>query len=148
MVLILFPTGIIKNQELQKKLNEDFNNTLPSLLGISEHPNKQQITTQVRQFYFQNNESPNFLENFENYTNMLSDRLYFTATHESILVQTRYSPVYIYYYTYPAQFSFSQILTLSGSFPPVLEFIVKLAFRWIQVNIFRQEQSNIGICHG
>jgi len=126
------------------KLDTDWENTAPVLLAYSEDPRKHEINNAVRKFYLGNDPVLSFLWNFQNFTDMLSDRLYFGATKEAALLHSKTSKVYMYYFTYPTEFSFSSILSFSGKLPPILEMMFSFATSWVQHKVFGRNSTKLG----
>ena len=136
--------GILKNRAVIDKINEDWETSAPLLLAYSEETDKSEITKEVRQFYLGDEPVMSFLWNFENFTDMLSDRLYFTATKEAAILHAKKSNVYMYYYTYPAEFSFSSILSFSGKLPPILELMFTFATKWVNNKVLGRNSTTLG----
>jgi len=136
--------GIIRNAGLIDQLNEEWEITAPKLLSYSEHPNKTDISARVRGFYLGQQSIIRFSESFQNFTNMLSDRLYFTASKEVAMLHSQKSPVYMYYYVYQAQFSFANMLSVSGKLPAMAEMIFNVVSKWVNRVILGRNEPGLG----
>jgi carboxylesterase type B len=146
---LLFTARIRKNRAAIDQINEDWGNWAPILLAYSDakEPRKTEISNAVRQFYLGTDPVMSFLWNFQNFTDMLSDRLYFTATREAALFHSKKSPVYMYYYTYPAEFSFSTMLSFSGKLPPILELLFTFGTNWVHRTVLGRSFSTLGMIY-
>lgn len=69
---------------------------------------KTNVSSKIRNYYFGNFRGKYLTEDtyIENITNIYSDRVYFHATRKAALYHAKYAPTYLYYYSYPGQFSF------------------------------------------
>lgn len=64
------------------------------------------VSEKIREYYFGKFKGKYFAEDVQNITSIYSDRVYFHATQKAALLHAKYAPVFLYFYTYPGDFSF------------------------------------------
>jgi len=74
----------------------------------------------------------------------------FLGFHDSVELQSKWAPVYPYYYTYQGKFGFANLLfSMTGSLPASLDTIFAFLSNtreWFRTNVFRiGEQKHYGI---
>lgn len=107
-------TAILRNDELQRSMNENWNYVAPItfLYDASNYPDlsedtRDQISRQIRGFYFgQDKIGP---ERSTNLTNVYSDRHFNHGVTKTAILQAKYSPVYPYIFTYMGEYTYLQL---------------------------------------
>ncbi|CAL8109732.1 unnamed protein product [Orchesella dallaii] len=86
---------------------EEWKKYLPTLIGFGDQEVIEKNSERIRREYFQ---TPIGSESsFQNFTNMFSDKLFFLPAHNAAMLQSRHSPVYMYYFNHPTKFSLSKL---------------------------------------
>ncbi|CAL8100204.1 unnamed protein product [Orchesella dallaii] len=107
----------------------------------------------IRNFYFGNNADPalvaeNPFEALDNYTTMISDRGFNHDAHHGARIQSKYSPVYMYYYSYRGEWSaVNYFKEVRGAWPRLVEVAWAIAAAWVRKNILGQPLTNYGASH-
>jgi carboxylesterase type B len=145
--------GILKSDSLRERVESQWNGLSPKLFFYNAKLDN--VTSAIRRFYVQDeNESPgktkemDFQKNFGSLTNAFSDRLYMHASRETARIQSRYSPVYLYYFTYPLKKGLVYLYDINPEWPLVIQFVFKEIFWFIRENIFQTEIPSLGVIHG
>jgi len=107
------------------------------------------ISDKIRKFYFGEVSDIGSKDLIDNYTNVFSDRHFFYPTHKFAKLYAKHAPVRMYFYTYSAQFSLSDLLpsTQSETLPVVVSAAMELLKRWT-LRRFGYDIPHLGICHG
>ncbi|CAG7822766.1 unnamed protein product [Allacma fusca] len=148
---LVYSARIARNKNVSTRIFSNWKNVAPILLNYDDH--RRDIAERVRNFYLQKSHNifgrPSlwFRRNTKGFTDMFSDRLYFTAEHVAIQEHSKYAPVYAYYFTYEGAFTFYNLFLSSGKYPRLLEVGYSFAAKWILENIFRRQHKR-GACHG
>jgi carboxylesterase type B len=105
----------------------------------------------IREKYFGSHTAfrhPDPFETLDNYTTMISDRGFNYDAHHGVLLQSKYSPVYVYYYTYRGEWSaVTYFKEIRGAWPRLVEVAWALAATWVRKKIFGQPLPTYGASH-
>lgn len=120
------------------------------MLWFTKSPSKI-VLEKIKNYYFGDGEIQNHTwDKFDNWTDILGDT-YFTIGHHKTIrelqtqMETNNNPIYIYYYSYKAQFSLGEVLlALKGKLPLAIEFVTHFGWRWIQKNVLGRELEHLG----
>jgi carboxylesterase type B len=82
--------------EILSKIDEKWNEYVPILLHYD--PARKDISEKIREYYFKN--STTISSDVATLTKMISDGIFFHATHWTAKLHSKWAPVYLYYYTY------------------------------------------------
>jgi carboxylesterase type B len=142
---------VIRSEEMLKKFDTNFNKVMPNFIfySVDEGKSMDSDMEKIRDFYFGKGERIDTPAKLENYTNLMTDWVWAVGAKEVINLQSQFSPVYAYYYTYNGKFALSNfILALKGKYPAIVEVSVFLLTKWINENIFNVKTPVLGPCHG
>ena len=133
----------MRDEKKLARLNENWNSLAPTIFDFEEHEDRANLSAQIREYYLkQNIIAPSTLKRA---TEMFSDRAFFQDSHEAAVLQSKLAPVYSYVYSYHGDFGLANLLlSMSGSLPEAVDFVVGNALRWISTRILRMEQTNYG----
>ena len=68
---------------------------------------------------------------------------------KSVLLQSEFSDVYTYYYSYEGEFTLTNLLlALKGKYPVAIEYIVHKISQWFTKNFLSSSITHFGACHG
>jgi len=82
--------------------------------------------------------SINFEEQFKSFTDLFTDRFYAAPMYESVLMQSKHSPVYVYHNAYEGQFSLLDVYTGKTQAPsPGLQKVSN----WFKQNILGRKKQ-------
>jgi len=102
-------TVIVENDTVLNGLENDWNNVVHKLIFYEKND---AVSSQAKQMYFGNTDKIGSPENLDVFTTMVSDRAIFWPASEAALLQSKVSPVYLYYYSHINDFSFAHFVTL------------------------------------
>ncbi|CAG7838552.1 unnamed protein product [Allacma fusca] len=146
---LIYVARVIRDPEATKEMNENWMEVLPKLLKYD--PKRKELTRKIKEFYFGMAEQLDVVNAIEQFSDLLSDRLFIYPAFEAAKVQSRFSPVYLYYLSYKPQTSVYQLITSitpNGRISPVLEFSYSLLKRWFRGKILGLESITYGPSHG
>lgn len=99
---LITTSSIFASEEWKREVNANWNNGLASKFLIYNESDIQ-LTNSINEFYL-NSTYPNGTVDFEKdllgFTNIFTDRLYIHASIEAARIQSKLSPVYLYYNDY------------------------------------------------
>ncbi|ODN00458.1 Venom carboxylesterase-6 [Orchesella cincta] len=107
----------------------------------------------IRLFYFgatsnETSVTENPFEALDNYTTMISDRGFNKDAHHGARIQSKHSPVFMYYYTYRGEWSaVNYFKEVRGAWPRLVEVAWAIAAAWVRKNILGQPLTNYGASH-
>ncbi|CAL8075222.1 unnamed protein product [Orchesella dallaii] len=109
--LLFHSAYVLKNAELQRNMNEDWNYVAPITLYYDKRyipeEERNQISRTIRGFYFGGRKvEPNSATNL---TNLYSDRLFNWGTRTAAMLQAKLSPVYPYIFGFIGDFTMLQL---------------------------------------
>jgi len=133
---------------LRQKIESEWNNLFPKFFYYNDSLTN--VTSEIRNFYLKDEETEkiNFHQHFKALTDAFSDRLYIHSTKETVRIQTKYSPVYLYYFNYPLKKGLVYLYDTNPDWPLVIQFVFKEIFWFIREYILQQEYPSIGVIHG
>lgn len=146
----MYIAGIFVNASLQEFVSTNWNDLSPNFFRYDK--SAKNLTDKIRKFYI-GDDSPSqqrlaFKENFQHITNIFSDRLYIHATRETVKIQSKFSKIYLYYFTYPLQRGMTYLFDIDPDLPILLQFIWK-EIRWfLNEHIFQVPNLFLGCGHG
>lgn len=112
---------IARNESLIQYLREDMAKFLPRLLYFEDDTNRT-VLNQLREYYDLPDPKIESLDDFKNWTSLFTDRFWLTDIHRTLTLQAKLSPIFVYYFTYPTQFTFTEIvMALKGEYHPLVE---------------------------
>ncbi|XP_021945103.2 esterase E4 isoform X1 [Folsomia candida] len=101
----LLNTGrILADEYIYKNLNKNWNAWMPLMLDYDK--NRLEISEKIKQYYFGRFAGKYYAEDIRNITSIYSHRVYFHATQKAALLHSVHAPTFLYFYTYPGDFSF------------------------------------------
>lgn len=77
---------------------------MPLMLDYDK--NRLEISEKIKQYYFGRFAGKYYAEDIRNITSIYSHRVYFHATQKAALLHSVHAPTFLYFYTYPGDFSF------------------------------------------
>jgi len=137
---------IMRNESLLHFGEIHWNEVAPKFLYYDESD----VTTsrKIRDFYFGKDTKIDTLDKLDNYTALLGDRHFFVGVAKAIELHAKEAPTYIYYYTYPGEFTLANILlSIKGKYPVMVEVLSHVVSSWVRKTIFGINPPRYGICH-
>lgn len=103
---------ILNSTELTDEFNQNWNRIAPYSLSYTEvSPNSDSCASNdIRRFYF--GSQPVGVETRDNLTNMFSDRNFLQCNKNGAILHSRFSPVYLYYFTQVGEKSWLDIFNI------------------------------------
>jgi carboxylesterase type B len=89
----------------------------------------------------------NYFEEFHKLTNIFSDRMYNTATRESVRLQAQFSPVYTYYNSYQGEWCFVTTFVSDDEDANCDQPPSRYTSPWWKENIELKSRPNYGVSH-
>jgi len=141
---------IVRSEEMLTRFDTKFNEVMPNFIFYSTEGRQiDSDMSKIREFYFGKGERIDTAAKMENYTNLMTDWVWGVGLEDAIKLQSEFSPVYAYYYTYNGQFTLSNIiLALKGKYPAIVELSWYFLSKWVNENIFNVKTPHFGPCHG
>jgi len=141
-----FATVITANQTTLDRANNDFYFWASRLLNYPE--DDKSTSDKIRKFYFGDDKNIARPELIRNYTNLFSDRQFFVPLNRFVKNYSKNVPIYLYYFKYEGEFSFSRLLvsTQKPYLPVIANVLVDMAVRWVKENVFRMTLDHPGVC--
>lgn len=100
---------------------------------------------EIKEFYFGTDDNFESLEKFPAFTDLMTDRLFFTGFNKTAVLHSIHAPTYFYYYNKPSSLSLlNLLLMLKGTFPPIIDLVVGSASKWFQTNVLGLEPELFG----
>jgi len=117
-----------------------WNNLIPNLLRYDDNPTvKVSTADRIRDYYF-GFSSPSDLREFQNLTDMFTDRMHFLPTHRAAKLQSVHSPVFLYYFDYKTVVSILKLVESVNRdlsiIPSEVQIAGNLVKGWINENLF------------
>lgn len=128
----------------------NWNELSPNFFQYENANDRKQLTSKIRKFYIGDDLSQplGFNENFQNITNAFSDRLYIHASRETVKIQSKFSSVYLYYFTYPLYRGMSYLYDINPGLPIFPQFAWKEMMWILNEYIFQRPNLFLGVGHG
>ncbi|CAG7730637.1 unnamed protein product, partial [Allacma fusca] len=143
---LLFVADALTNKTRFWGLNNNWDILAPRIFHYEDHPNRMNISSAIRAYYF-GNQSFN-MDTMEPAANLFSDRFFFEALHDTAILQSHFTPTYLYYFNYQGQFGFANfLLGMSRFLPEPIDVIWSATYNWFSANILRRQKKNFGACH-
>lgn len=139
------------NASLLSEVESSWNELSPNFLF---YDNKlKNVTAKIRRFYNIMGDDPldstiKFQENFQNITNAFSDRLYLYFTRETVQIQSKLSPIYLYYFNYRLKRGLTYLYDVNPAWPLIPQFVWKEIKWFLDEYIFKREHLFLGVIHG
>lgn len=124
---------MIHDQELLRTLGypEVWKKLLPTLLGFGDQEAIERNAEVIRREYFY---TPiGSTSSIQNLTNMFSDKLFFLPSHKAAMLQSRHSPVYMYYFNFQTKFTLGKLAAATGEksvVRPEVQIAAEVARSW------------------
>ena len=132
---------IVRNESLVHLAEDHWDSIAPNFLYYE--PNAE-TSQRIRDFYF----GKDHMDKFANHTALQGDRHFYVGVAKAIELHTKEAPAYIYYYTYPGEFTLSNILlAIRGKYPVMMELIGHFLSTWVKKTLFGINPPRYGICH-
>lgn len=140
--------------EILNELDSKWNEIVPVLLHYD--PNRTEISDKLRDYYFSKNPNPNPAEDLVNLTRMLGAGIFFEGNHRIAKQISKFSPTYLYYYTYiseslPSSYAFIRAAkpTTRWWYPWPVNYAQKLATYYFNKIMWPStDPKRFGACHG
>jgi hypothetical protein len=142
-----FLTVIAANQTKLDQVNDQF--YLWAGLNLGYPQERKDLSNSIRNLYFPNVRNIASANLIRNYTNLMSDRYYFSPLHRFARNYPTDASMYLYFFAYKGDFSLSRILasTQRPSYLPVIaKVVIDIAVRWVMTNVFRMKLDHPGVC--
>lgn len=118
--LICF-AAIMANSTMTELAQNDWNDFVRKLLVFQPNADAAQ---KIRKFYFENVSDVTTFDNLHNYAKMISDRGFFADIHHGARIQAQaaLSPIYLYFYSYPGEWTVANLfMEVRGTLPRLME---------------------------
>jgi hypothetical protein len=134
---------IVQNDTILQALDKNWNDVAPKFFFYERNDTMSKL---VRKKYFGKSKKIGKPENLNKFTIMLSDRSFFWPTSEAAKLQSKVSPVYLYFYSHTTDFSLAHFVTLfRRRFHYIVEILLDLASAWVDKHIFGRRHHNYGL---
>jgi len=135
---LIIGAAVMANQTLQDMAEDDWSEFIRKLLVFTKND---AIAEKIRNFYFGDCTTQkckeSFTENLTRYTRMISDRGFFVDFHHGAQLHTSFTPVYLYYYSYPGEWSVANLfMEVRGTLPRLMEAGWAIISHWVKKSIF------------
>lgn len=143
-----FILGIYLNDTLKRYVEDNWNTLSPNFFYYDKA--RTDLTSEIRQFYLQDSVADplRFMDKFQNITDIFTDRLYAHATRETAKIQAKFSPVYLYYFTYPLYRGMGYLSDINHEWPILPQFVLKEIAWYLNEYIFGTKNLQLGTSHG
>jgi len=118
---------------------------MPLMLDYNSSETK--VSDKVRKYYFGSFKGKYLAEDVERITQVYSDRVYFHATHKAASYHSLHAPTYLYYYSYPGEYSFFSLFKAvmprpEDIIPPELKIAADVAKDIFQKYVMMKNSGN------
>jgi len=149
----LLNTGrILANDFIYKNLHKNWNDWVPLMLDYDK--NRVDVSQRIKDYYFGKFKGRYFPEDVKNMTDLYSHRVYFHATEKAVRMHSQYAPAYLYYYTYPGEFSFFSLFKAvmpshEDFIPPEIRIAMDIAKDLFKKYVLKHtnQANGLGPCH-
>jgi hypothetical protein len=137
---------VTANHSKLEQANDEFYFWAGRLLSYPEE--RKDVSDKIRKFYFGNVKSIASADLIQNYTNLMSDRQFFSPLHTFSRNYPTDTPMYLYFFAYQGDFCFSRILasTQKPYLPVIANVIIDMAARWVKSKVFNMDLGHPGVC--
>ncbi|CAL8105113.1 unnamed protein product [Orchesella dallaii] len=143
---LLATARIYHNRTLAKEVESNWDD-LSSVFFYYEK-SLADVTKKIREYYFGvSKEKLRFYNQFLNFTHAFSDRLYIHSMREMVKIQSQYSPVYAYYFSYPLERGLTFFYDVTPTTPVYFQIGTKVVQEWVK-KAFGISPLHFGACHG
>lgn len=139
---IMILPAFVQNKTLMRALNNDWNYSAPKILFLSRND---AFSRKLREQYFGKIKKIT-KKHKTKLTNMVSDGAFFYPASESARLQSKVSPVYMYYYLHVGDVSLAHLVCLfRGDYHYIIELLLDSIKKWINLNIIGQRHHYYGL---
>lgn len=140
---LIVASTLVQNETMLNALQTNWNEVVPKFLFYDRNDSVSKV---MRKQYFGNSKKIGVPENLQKITLMFTDRSFFWPISEAATLQSKISPVYLYYYAYTGGFSFAQFIPLfRKKFHYIVEIILDKIMQYINTNILWKRHHNYGM---
>jgi hypothetical protein len=149
----LYVPGVAKDPELSRSLEnlETWSAKIPLLLNFDDtSTSTNDAALKIRDFYFPKGGSPTSRSNFQNLTDMFSDRMYFLSTKHAAELHSKFAPVHLYYFDFKTTGSVLKLVEAtqqrnSRIIPAEVQIVSYIVESWLAENVFGNERPFYGM---
>jgi len=135
-------SALLRNETLKNKVNENWKEHFPYMLGYSDRPDKDEISYALRKYYLDGKDIS--MEYLSGASNLFSDISFFLPDQAATILHSKVAPAYPYYYSYEGSFSLGGIL-LSKTVLPLptnINYALGSSLSWIFTNVLRTGRND------
>jgi carboxylesterase type B len=141
-----FLAAIMANQTLRDLAQNDWSDFVSKLLLF---PKNDEVAAKIRSFYFGDSKDITTLDNIHKYTNMISDRGFFSDSYHVARLHGKFHPTYVYYYSYPGEWTVANLfMEVRGTLPRLMEVGWAVISSWVTRSLLGRSLPNYGASHG
>jgi hypothetical protein len=116
---------------------------------LDYNSSESEVSQKIRKHYFGNFKGKYLAEDVENITKLYSDRVYFHATHKAAMYHSVHAPTYLYFYSYPGEYSFFSLFKAvmprhEDLIPPELKIAADVAKDLFQKYVMKHDSQYNG----
>jgi len=116
---LITAAAIMANKTMTDLAQHEWNEFVRKLLVFQKNDD---AAHKIRDFYFENKSDITTFDNLHSYAKMISDRGFFADIHHGAKLQAKSSPVYLYYYSYPGEWTVANLfMEVRGTLPRLME---------------------------
>ncbi|ODN00459.1 Venom carboxylesterase-6 [Orchesella cincta] len=116
---LITAAAVMANKTMTDLAQNEWNEFVRKLLVFQKNDDAAQ---KIRDFYFENKSDITTFDNLHSYAKMISDRGFFADIHHGAKLQAKSSPVYLYYYSYPGEWTVANLfMEVRGTLPRLME---------------------------
>jgi carboxylesterase type B len=146
---LMFTAMTLTNQTLLNAAINDWMYLVPRTMYLREDMDMKTIVA-IKEQYFGNATtiSADSIEQYQNFTNVFSDRHFFSGLQAAAPLHAKHSPVYLYYFSHLPKYSIATLLLSKGEvLHPIVDFGIHIVKRWIKEIVFGIKTSSNGTSH-
>ncbi|XP_021951286.1 venom carboxylesterase-6 [Folsomia candida] len=143
---LITSAAIMANQTLKNLAQNDWSDFVSKLLLFQKND---EIAQKIRDFYFKDTKDVTTFDNIHKYTNMIGDRGFFTDMHHCIRLHAKWNPTYVYFYSYPGEWTVANLfMEVRGTLPRLMEVGWAVISSWVTRSLLGRSLPNYGASHG
>lgn len=139
---------LIKNKTINEIINTNWVQRAPQLFGYEHEPEitRNHISTKIKDEYLKDQLVS--MSTIENVTNMITDRNWFQNVHNIAMTYRQNgikAPLYLYYFTYHAEFSLGKVMFgMSMDLPVIADIVVSSGREWLTSRFMQKPEVHYG----
>jgi carboxylesterase 1 len=143
---LITSAAIMANKTLRDLAQNDWSDFVSKLLLFEKDD---EAAERIKNFYFPGTEDITTFDNLHKYTNMIGDRGFFADFHQCVRLHAPFHPTYIYFYSYPGEWSVANLfMEVRGTLPRLMEVGWAVISSWVTRSLLGRSLPNYGASHG